>query len=55
MPRFTWRTRHARETPAGAAHKEEQKDVDEHTTRKPMLLFRLFGLFLLRLAARAES
>jgi len=28
---------------------------DEHTTRKPMLLLRLSGLFLLRLEARALS
>ena len=28
---------------------------DEHTTRKPMLLLRLSGLFLLRLAQRALS
>jgi hypothetical protein len=27
----------------------------EHTTRKPRLSFRLFGLFLLRLAERAPS
>jgi hypothetical protein len=26
---------------------------DAHTNRNPMLLFRLFGLFLLRLAQRA--
>ncbi|MGZ9112793.1 MAG: hypothetical protein ACXW3X_17430 [Rhodoplanes sp.] len=41
--------------PEGALPEKEQKDVDEHTTRKPMLLFRLFGLFLLRLAERALS
>ncbi len=28
---------------------------DEHNTRNPMLLLRLFGLFLLRLAERALS
>ncbi len=28
---------------------------DEHNTRKPTLLFRSFGLFLLRLADRALS
>jgi hypothetical protein len=28
---------------------------DEHNTRKPMLLLRLFGLFLLRFADRALS
>ena len=30
------------------------KNVDRHT-RKPLLSFRLFGLFLLRIAARALS
>jgi hypothetical protein len=35
-------------TPESALPEKEQKDVDEHTTRNPMLLFRLFGLFLLR-------
>jgi hypothetical protein len=39
-------------TPESALPEKEQKDVDEHTTRKPMVLF---GLFLLRLAERALS
>jgi hypothetical protein len=41
--------------PAGAAPWKDQKDVDDDTTRNPMLLFRLFGLFRLRTAARALS
>jgi hypothetical protein len=51
-PRRTVRTRLAH---SGAAPWKERKDVDEQTTRKPTLLFRLFGLFLLRSAARALS
>ena len=33
------------DAPEGALPGKGQKDVDEHTTRNPMLLFRLFGLF----------
>jgi hypothetical protein len=34
--------------------RSRMKNVDD-TTRKPTLLFRLFGLFLLRMAQRALS
>ena len=44
------RTRRERER---ARPGKDRKTCDKHTTRKPMLLFRLFGLFLLRLAERA--